>query len=84
MGTQIHFQINSTIRPGPKALTNNWMLKNKKAKNANDKLRSWEDKTAWFERFMKLLEIKVHYQEIEAFHLSSWFRKNYEISRTLQ
>ena len=34
MGIQICFQINSTIRPSTKALINNRMLRNKKAKNA--------------------------------------------------
>jgi len=34
MGTQSHFQIDSTIRHGTKTLTNNRMLGNEKANNA--------------------------------------------------
>ena len=50
--------------------------------------REVEDMTnAWFGRFMKLLEVKVHYHEIEVYHVSSWFQtliyEVHEIGRTL-
>ena len=57
------------------------LMNNKKAKNTKwggEKLRNWDYKVwkdLWncFGRFMKLLEIKVQYHEIEVCHMSSWF-----------
>jgi hypothetical protein len=83
VGTQICFQIDSIVGPSTKILTNYWMLWDKKAKNAKwggEKLRVWdslglEDLWNWFGRFTKLLEVKVHYHEIEVCHMSSRFRR---------
>ena len=35
----------------------------------------WEDLCIWFERFMKLPKVRIHYHEIEACHMTSWFRR---------
>ena len=61
-------------------------MNNEKAKNANwrgEKLRVENTETTkcqkfyeiGLEDFMKLLEVKVHYHEIEVWHMSSWSRR---------
>jgi hypothetical protein len=53
------------------------------AKREGKNLRCWkyenyevqEDLWNRFERFMKLLKVKVHYHEIEVCHMSSLFRR---------
>ena len=53
--------------------------KAKYVKRGGEKLRIQkppnEKRSTWFRRFRKLLEVKVHYHEIEVCHTSSRFRR---------
>ena len=46
-----------------------WEVENTKPQSA----KKINMKLVW--RFMKLLEVKVHYYKIEVYHMSSWFRR---------